>query len=101
MNPLIRPWRHLFDFRGRATRTEYGLYHLTAIALFVALETIFVTIKIGLSVSAGAVHINPASMTVSLIGGLTFLIGLPLLYVAHVAISIRRLHDHGEPGIKF
>jgi len=101
MNPLIRPWRHLFDFRGRATRTEYGLYHLTAIALFVALETIFVAIKIGLSGSAGPVHNNPASMMVSLIGGLTFLIGLPLLYVAHIAISIRRLHDHGEPGIKF
>jgi uncharacterized membrane protein YhaH (DUF805 family) len=101
MKPLIRPWRDPFDFKGRSTRTEYGLYHLTAIALFIALETIFIAINIGLSGPAGAAHSNPVAMVISLIGGLIFIVGLPLLYVAHVAISIRRLHDQGQPGIRF
>jgi uncharacterized membrane protein YhaH (DUF805 family) len=101
MRSSIRSWGDPFDFKGRSTRTEYGLYHLVAIALFVTLETIFIGIDIGLSGPTGASHDNPVAMIVRLLGGLTFIVGLPLLYIAHVAISIRRLHDHGEPGIKF
>jgi len=101
MNTLKRTWRDPFDFKGRSTRTEYGLYHLTAIALFVAIEAILIGINIGINGPAGATHNSLMATIVGLISGLIFIVGLPLLYIAHIAISIRRLHDHGEPGIKF
>jgi uncharacterized membrane protein YhaH (DUF805 family) len=102
MNPLIRPWRHLFDFRGRATRTEYGLYHITAVVLFIALELLFAGINIGLTGGhPESANGNPVAMVVAMVGVFAILLAMLLLYIGHIAISIRRLHDHGEPGIKF
>ena len=101
MNPLIRPWRRLFDFKSRATRTEYGLYHLTAIVLFITLEFVFVSINVGLS--GGHLETMPRStgLMIGMINAIAVLVVIPLLYVGHIAVSVRRLHDHGEPGIKF
>jgi uncharacterized membrane protein YhaH (DUF805 family) len=101
MNILRRTWGDPFDFKGRSTRTEYALYHLTAIALFVVIEGVLIGINIGINGPAGTTQHSPVATIVSLIGGLTFIVGLPLLYIAHIAVSIRRLHDQGEPGIKF
>jgi uncharacterized membrane protein YhaH (DUF805 family) len=100
MNPLIRPWRQLFNFKGRATRTEYGLYHLSAVALVVAFEAVFVMLVRTISGPAGG-NGEPAIVMLGLFNGLAIIIGLPLLYVGHIAVSIRRLHDHGQPGIRF
>jgi uncharacterized membrane protein YhaH (DUF805 family) len=102
MNPLIRPWRHLFDFKGRATRTEYGLYHITAIVLFIALQLLFAGINAGLTGGhPESANGDPVAMVVTMVGAVAILLAMPLLYIGHIAISLRRLHDHGEPGIKF
>jgi uncharacterized membrane protein YhaH (DUF805 family) len=102
MKSLIRPWRHLLDFKGRATRTEYGLYHITAIVLFITLQLLFAGINAALTGGhPDSVSGNPAAMVMAIVGMLTILLAMPLLYVGHIAISVRRLHDHGEPGIKF
>jgi uncharacterized membrane protein YhaH (DUF805 family) len=102
MKSLVRPWRHLLDFRGRATRTEYGLYHVTAIVLFITLELLFAGINVGLTGGhPESANGNPVAMVVAIVGLVAILLAMPLLYVGHIAISVRRLHDHGEPGIKF
>jgi uncharacterized membrane protein YhaH (DUF805 family) len=100
MNPLIRPWRQLFSFSGRATRTEYLLFHVTAI---VALIVVGMGIDL---IAAATVWLTGTPGTPGQGIGDTIMIGLLgimylLLLVAHLAICIRRLHDQGEPGIKF
>lgn len=96
MNPLIRPWRHLFDFNGRATRTEYLLFHITGIAALFVLGMVLglIAAMIGDTRSDGP---NPAAAIVMI----PLLIGYLVFVVTHIAIGVRRLHDHGEPGIKY
>ena len=97
----MRPWRQIFDFRGRATRTEYALFHVTAIGLFIAYEVL-----IGL-ISAIFIHAplrsqpGPVGITiVALLGLVTFALFI-LVLIGHISIAIRRLHDHGEPWLKY
>lgn len=93
MNPLIRPWRHLFDFKGRATRGEYLLFHVTgvvALMVFVAILSLVSSLIFGLGANRGS---NVAVIAV--------LISYLLFFVTHIAIGIRRLHDQGEPGVKY
>lgn len=102
MNPLIRPWRHLFDFKGRATRTEYGLYHLTAVVLFFVLQLLLVGVNAGLTGGhPESMSGHPMTIVASIVEVVVMLLALLLFYVGHIAISVRRLHDHGEPGVKF
>jgi uncharacterized membrane protein YhaH (DUF805 family) len=100
MDVLIRPWRRFFDFRGRATRTEYVLFHVTGIFAFVAVEFVFVAIA-RLLTGAKPDDLGPAGdaffavMAVGMIVlTITFLIG-------HFSVAVRRLHDHSEPGLKY
>ena len=37
MDIVLRPWRHCFDFEGRSRRTEFALFHLVNLVVFVAL----------------------------------------------------------------
>jgi len=101
MNPLIRPWRQFFHFKGRATRTEYGLYHLTATLLFITLEFVFVSINVGISGGHPDTIPRSTGLMIGMINAVIVLVIIPLFYVGHIAIGVRRLHDHGEPGIKF
>ncbi len=101
MNPLIRPWRHLFDFSGRASRSEYGLFHITAIGVFVLTE-----IVVGL---CGALFGGPgtesaahlADLVIVVVLGIFSFVGFFAALIGHLSVTIRRLHDQGEPGIKF
>ena len=108
MNPLIRPWRQMFNFSGRATRTEYGLYHLSFFGGLIALEVIMIAIiaaTVGIDPRPGApVNAPPPSTAVSIIGGLIsllWLIAFVLFLIGHISVSVRRQHDAGEPGAKY
>jgi uncharacterized membrane protein YhaH (DUF805 family) len=93
MNPLIRPWRHLFDFKGRATRTEYILFHVTgvvALMIGVATFSFLHSLIFGLDPNRR----DGIAVAMVLIVYLAFI-------VTHVAIGVRRLHDQGEPGVKY
>ena len=97
MNPFIRPWRHLFDFRGRASRREYALFHL-GITLFYLVVTMLTGIGMALDFAFfGQPRNGPTIVGVTWLGelglfSLTFLIG-------HLSVSIRRLHDQGKPWL--
>lgn len=101
MNPFIRPWRQVFDFRGRATRTEYALFHVTMIFLYFAL----VGLNYGfMSLSGpGPIKAQPGLMVLILAGILAIFQILMMLafLIGHISIAIRRLHDHGEPWTKY
>ena len=97
MNPLIRPWRHLFDFKGRATRTEYLLFHLTGVvAVMVALliSGIIWGLVSALLNGRGPERNSPGVLIIVVLIYLTF-------FITHIAIGVRRLHDQGEPGVKY
>ena len=101
MNPIVRPWRQLFDFRGRATRTEYALFHVTAILLFIAYELV---IGLGALIFLdGPVpsQPGPASIALTMIVGIVSFALFVLVLIGHISIAIRRLHDHGEPRLKY
>jgi len=100
MNPLTRPWRHLFDFRGRASRREYALFHL-GIVLFYFVVTMLtaVAMALGFAFFGEPRDGGGALLAVTWIGEcglflLAFLIG-------HLSVSIRRLHDHNKPWIRY
>lgn len=98
MNPLVRPWRQVFDFSGRATRTEYGLFHLSAFGGFVLLQLLPLAMGI-----RGGLGGKPGVFAIIVMVVLS-LVSLALFFAAligHFSISVRRLHDHGEPGVKY
>ena len=97
MNPLIRPWRHLFDFRGRASRREYALFHLGIVGLYLVLTTL-TGVGVALAMRflgepAGA----PALLALVWLGetALTLLV----FVIGHLSVSVRRLHDRNEPWL--
>ncbi|CAN5344001.1 DUF805 domain-containing protein [soil metagenome] len=99
MNPLVRPWRHVFDFSGRATRTEYGLFHLSAFVAYIVLGVLPITM---LDVRGGrAGDPEVAAITIIAVMALLSLALMITALIGHISIAIRRLHDHGEPGIKY
>lgn len=101
MNPIVRPWRQVFDFSGRATRTEYGLFHITAVVGFFGMSFLSGITQALLgqpgTQSAGSI----VSMAIVTILAIVSVVGLLAAIVGHFSIAIRRLHDHGEPGIKY
>ena len=107
MNPLIRPWRQLFNFTGRATRTEYGLFHLSFIGLWIAVEVLMIGILSVAGVGPGspppAQNAAP-NIVVMVIAGLfsiLWLVSLLAFFIGHISVSVRRLHDHGDSGFKY
>lgn len=101
MSPFIRPWRQVADFSGRATRTEYGLFHITAVIGFFGLTFLSVILRglLGQPDIGSALGIMSSAVTLLLALASVFLLVATL--IGHVSIAIRRLHDHGEPGIKY
>ena len=100
-NPALSPWRQVFDFRGRATRTEYGLFHVTAILLFIALEVLSVLIRLVFFPGAATSQPGPAQIAFAVIVGMVLFALFVVVLIGHVSIAIRRLHDHGEPWLKY
>lgn len=81
---MFQPFRRMFDFRGRARRTEYWLFVLLQLVVFVA------------AFVAGS-NVLPKD------DRFESLLGLPLLHVAvfglpMLALQVRRLHDSDKSG---
>lgn len=85
MNWLARPWRHIFDYRGRSPRREYWLFagqFLFGIFLVAALT--------GLIADATGMPQDVADIPL-----LLFIIAcLP----SGLAVAVRRLHDQDKAG---
>lgn len=97
MNPLIRPWRHLFDFKGRATRSEYLLFNVTGV---IAVMAALLISGVVLGLVSALLHLAPPTRNGGAIIIIVMLIYLTF-FIMHIAIGVRRLHDQGEPGIKY
>jgi len=95
MNPFIRPWRHLFDFRGRASRREYALFHFGLVAFYL-IVTVLSMVGYALGFSLFGQPGNAAAIVSVTWLGETGLFLLAFL-IGHLSVSIRRLHDHNEP----
>jgi uncharacterized membrane protein YhaH (DUF805 family) len=99
MNPLIRPWRHLFDFRGRASRREYALFHLGIVALYVLTTIITATGMVLVFALLARTNDGGPLFAITWLGeNVLFLL---LFVIGHVSVSIRRLHDANEPWIRY
>lgn len=97
MNPLFRPWRHLFDFRGRASRREFLLFHVGVVVLYIVL--IFASLfGFTFAVERQVVDPNDVSMLAVTILCETGVLLLVLL-VGHFSVAARRLHDLNRPGV--
>jgi uncharacterized membrane protein YhaH (DUF805 family) len=100
MNVFVRPWRHLFDFNGRASRTEYGLFHITAVVAYIVLGILPVMM---IDLRGGPHGAEPGALAIgimlilALLSTALFFAGL----IGHLSVTVRRLHDQGEPWIKF
>jgi len=90
VNPLIRPWRHYADFRGRSRRLEYGLF----LATFYGVG--FGGSRLGHAINAshGIPHSRHLPTFISIPCALFFLAAI----VPLVAVTVRRLHDIGVSG---
>jgi len=100
VNPFIRPWRHLFDFNGRASRTEYGLFHVGVVLLYFAVSLVFALIALLVAVLTGSVeHVGSGIyFVISIVEIVVFFL---IFLIGHLSVTIRRLHDHNEPGLKY
>ncbi|HEX8644702.1 MAG TPA: DUF805 domain-containing protein [Allosphingosinicella sp.] len=93
MNVLTRPWRHIFDYKGRSTRREFWLFVFLFYVVLIGLGIVLALIgtAAGASLEAdGSVFAMAASL-------------LPLLWMlaclpAFLALAVRRLHDHDKTG---
>jgi len=101
MNPIVRPWRQIFDFRGRATRSEYALFHVTAILLFIAYEVLVGLIAAIFLRGSVPSQPGPVGVAMTMILGIVSFALFVVVLVGHISIAIRRLHDHGEPWLKY
>ncbi|TFI56518.1 DUF805 domain-containing protein [Sphingomonas parva] len=83
---LLRPWRHLFDFQGRSTRTEYWLFMLQIAAI--AMVLVMLLVMLAGSLGEG-------------IGAASLLVIIPFAFFAFIAglsAAVRRLHDQDLSG---
>lgn len=99
MNPVTRPWRHLFDFRGRSSRREYALFHL-GIVLFYLLVSALTLVGVALAFAFFG-HGDDGGTVVGVMWVIEAGLFLLVFLVGHLSVSIRRLHDHNEPGMGF
>jgi uncharacterized membrane protein YhaH (DUF805 family) len=101
MNPLLRPWRQVFDFKGRATRTEYLLFHVSILIGVVALGFVVELLdQAGLMPPEGGGGTQVQELAGGIFG-VVFFGMFVILLIGHFAIGVRRLHDHGDPGVKY
>lgn len=92
MHWVIRPWRRMFDFSGRATRREYWLLQAQIILAYFAL-----VIGAGAAGSAGAgAGAGTDSVAMAVVG--VFMIFLIFAGIATISAGVRRLHDHDKTG---
>lgn len=89
MKHYFRAWRRTFDFRSRATRTEYWLFHVVTTVLLLAPFAIAL-----LAVSNGSRGEVPFMLSLLAFFLLSLLHALPTL-----AVTVRRMHDFNTTGL--
>jgi uncharacterized membrane protein YhaH (DUF805 family) len=87
MHWLIRPWRQMLDFNGRATRREFWLFHLQTFVLIV----LYVVL-------VGEMVRGSGSAVLGVLLTLLQLVPLAVILVASLSVAVRRLHDHDKSG---
>jgi uncharacterized membrane protein YhaH (DUF805 family) len=87
MHWLIRPWRQMLDFNGRATRREFWLFHLQTFVLIV----LYVVL-------VGEMVRGSGSAVLGVLLTLLQLVPLAVIVVASLSVAVRRLHDHDKSG---
>ncbi|HEV2450953.1 MAG TPA: DUF805 domain-containing protein [Streptosporangiaceae bacterium] len=94
--------RNRFTYRGRASRTAYWLYSLFGGIIIVACYVIFAVVLIasgaGRSAGSGQAHATAAGPLTFLAVLLVLLVLLWFFGLPQLALSVRRLHDIGQPG---
>jgi len=101
MNRIMRPWRQVFDFSSRATRTEYGPFHITAVIGFFGMSFLSGLAQALLGQPGTQSAATIVSLAIVTILAIASVLGLLAAVIGHVSIAIRRLHDHGEPWVKY
>jgi uncharacterized membrane protein YhaH (DUF805 family) len=91
MKWYLEPLKRALDWKGRATRKEYWLFYVMGLAsAYILLVPVFV-----MAVSAGATFsaagFNPEGPVIlAILGWFAYYLAIVL---AHIALSVRRLHD--------
>jgi uncharacterized membrane protein YhaH (DUF805 family) len=92
---VLRPWRQMFDFSGRATRREYWFFLVQLYAAF-----FLIVFLMGLAIGAtlpNQVKAGPADAAAAMV----MVILAILMLVPYLSASIRRIHDHDKTGWLF
>ncbi len=83
----------LFSPRGRVSRSEFWVFHLTlAILAFLGL------LAIGLTYTPYRVGSGAVSLTAQILIGYAIIGLLALAVLSSLAVSAKRFHDRGRPG---
>lgn len=91
MEWMLLPLKRYFDFEGRSRRTEYWMYTLMTVLLYLLCIALIVIGAIG---REGSGEMNPTAMAgVGLMG----LLILGLL-IPTIAVQVRRFHDQDKSG---
>ncbi|MBP7704463.1 MAG: DUF805 domain-containing protein [Caulobacter sp.] len=90
MELMFAPLKKYADFQGRARRSEYWLFYLFQIIVYVILMVL-------IGVTGGFNDPEGAGMFGSVFGILYILFALGLL-VPNLAVTVRRLHDTDRSG---
>lgn len=96
-NWVMRPWRQMFNFRGRAMRREYWLFLVQlVIAYFLAMIVLGMILGAASGLYPGTVDVESGLAVVFIVYGV-LLLGL----IPYLSASVRRLHDHDKTGWLF
>lgn len=96
-NWVMRPWRQMFNFRGRAMRREYWLFLVQLfVAYFLAMILLGALLGLVSALSPGLLDVE-SDLTIGLIVYGVMLLGL----IPYLSASVRRLHDHDKTGWLF
>ncbi|MFN3727248.1 MAG: DUF805 domain-containing protein [Allosphingosinicella sp.] len=87
MNEVIKPWRRVGDFHGRATRKEYWSAMIQLTLIFVLFVVFFV-----------AADETLPSPVVMFVMGMLMLVFLVVAAVVGTSVGIRRIHDFDVTG---
>lgn len=95
---MFQPLRKYADFYGRARRTEYWLFVLFEILLFVVFIIAFGMVS---AATGGYDETNPATTQGSALAGTVALLAVAAwfgLLLPRLAVMVRRLHDTDNSG---